>query len=103
MGSIPGLGRSPGGGNGNPLQYSCLKKRSLAGYSPKEHKESDTNEHTHMPFLSHIYDTHMINVHESSNTFYMNSNHSLSHHAHWSNSQLTNRNNQYTIINIIYL
>ena len=22
-GSIPGLGRSPGGGNGNPLQYSC--------------------------------------------------------------------------------
>ena len=23
-GSIPGLGRSPGGGNGNPLQYSCL-------------------------------------------------------------------------------
>ena len=24
-GSIPGLGRSPGGGNGNPLQYSCLK------------------------------------------------------------------------------
>ena len=24
MGSIPGSGRSPGGGNGNPLQYSCL-------------------------------------------------------------------------------
>ena len=23
MGSIPGLGRSPGGGHGNPLQYSC--------------------------------------------------------------------------------
>ena len=23
-GSIPGLGRSPGEGNGNPLQYSCL-------------------------------------------------------------------------------
>ena len=22
---IPGLGRSPGGGNGNPLQYSCLQ------------------------------------------------------------------------------
>ena len=36
--SIPGLGRSPGEGNGNPLQYSCLKKshgqRSLAGYRP---------------------------------------------------------------------
>ena len=26
LGSIPGLGRSPGGGNGNPLQYSCLEK-----------------------------------------------------------------------------
>ena len=25
VGSIPGSGRSPGGGNGNPLQYSCLK------------------------------------------------------------------------------
>ena len=24
-GSNPGLGRSPGGGNGNPLQYSCLE------------------------------------------------------------------------------
>ena len=35
--SIPGLGRSPGGGNGNPFQYSCLEnpyqQRSLAGYS----------------------------------------------------------------------
>ena len=25
MGSVPGLGRSPGGGHGNPLQYSCLE------------------------------------------------------------------------------
>ena len=25
MGSIRGLGRSPGGGHGNPLQYSCLE------------------------------------------------------------------------------
>ena len=25
LGSIPGLGRSPAGGNGNPLQYSCLE------------------------------------------------------------------------------
>ena len=45
MGSVPGLRRSPGEGNGNPLQYSCLEKshgqRSLAGYSPWGHKESD--------------------------------------------------------------
>ena len=37
--SVPGSGRSPGEGNGNPLQYSCLEKshgqRSLAGYSPQ--------------------------------------------------------------------
>ena len=25
LGSIPGLGRSPGEGNGNPLQYACLE------------------------------------------------------------------------------
>ena len=45
---IAGLGRSPGGGDGNPLQYSCLEspmdKRSLAGYSPRGHKESDMTE-----------------------------------------------------------
>ena len=38
LGLIPGLGRSPGGEHGNPLQYSCLEsphgQRSLAGYSP---------------------------------------------------------------------
>ena len=37
-GSIPGLGRSAGGGHGNPLQYSFLEnphgQRSLVGYSP---------------------------------------------------------------------
>ena len=37
-GSIPGSGRSPGEGHGNPLQYSDLEnphgQRSLAGYSP---------------------------------------------------------------------
>ena len=50
VGSIPGWGRSPGGGHGNPLQYSCLENphgwRSLVGYSPWGHKESDTTEHT---------------------------------------------------------
>ena len=30
-GSIPGLGRSPGEGNGNPLQYPCLKNLMDAG------------------------------------------------------------------------
>ena len=48
-GSIPGLGRSPGEGIGNPLQYSCLEKsleqRSLEGYSPWGRNELDTTEH----------------------------------------------------------
>ena len=48
LGSIPGLGRSPGGRHGNPLQYSWLKKprgqRRLVGYSPWGHTESDTTE-----------------------------------------------------------
>ena len=38
MGLVPGLERSPGGGNANPLQYSCLGNpmdaRNLPGYSP---------------------------------------------------------------------
>ena len=47
-GSIPGMGRSAGVGNGNLLQYSCLEnsngQRSQAGYSPWDCKELDTTE-----------------------------------------------------------
>ena len=48
-GSIPGSGRSPGEGNGNPLQYSCLEDSIDRGawratYSPWDRKESDTTE-----------------------------------------------------------
>ena len=31
VGSIPGLGRSPGGGRGSPLQYSCLENPMVRG------------------------------------------------------------------------
>ena len=45
---ILGLGKSPGGGHGNPFQYSCLKKphgqRSLVSYSPWGQKELDMTE-----------------------------------------------------------
>ena len=48
LGSVPGLGRSPGGGHGHPLQYSCLEnphgQRSLMGYSPWGRKELDVSE-----------------------------------------------------------
>ena len=44
----PGLGGSPGGGHGKPLQYSCLEdphgQRSLEGYSPRGCTELDTDE-----------------------------------------------------------
>ena len=47
-GSIPGSGRSPGEGNCNPFQYSCLgnpmDRRSLVGYSPWGCKELDITE-----------------------------------------------------------
>ena len=53
VGLIPGLGRSPGGGHGNPLLCSCLGEshgqRSLAGYSPWGRKESDTTEQLTLP------------------------------------------------------
>ena len=52
LGSIPGLGRSPGGGHGNPCQYCCLEnphgQRSLAGYSPRGHKDLDMTERLSM-------------------------------------------------------
>ena len=48
LGSIPGSGRSPGEGNGYPLQYSCLEnsteQRNLVGYSPWGRKALDTTE-----------------------------------------------------------
>ena len=48
LSSIPGLGRSPGGGHDNPLLYSCLGnppgQRSLAGYSAWDHEESEMME-----------------------------------------------------------
>ena len=47
LGPVPGWGRSPGGGNGKPLQHSWEShgRRSLAGYSPWGHK-SQTQTHT---------------------------------------------------------
>ena len=48
LGLISRWGKSPGEGNGNPFQCSCLEnphgQRSLAGYSPWDRKELDTSE-----------------------------------------------------------
>ena len=70
LGSIPGLGRLPQGGHGNPFEYSGLEnphvQRSLTGYSPlggrcmgdrEGCKESDTTDqlstHTDIPIELH--------------------------------------------------
>ena len=48
MGLIAGSGRSPGGGHGNPLQYSCLENPMVRGAwrAPRGCKESDAPEAT---------------------------------------------------------
>ena len=50
-GLIPGLGKFPGEGNGNPLQDYCLEnptdRGAWLGYSPWGRKESDTTERLH--------------------------------------------------------
>ena len=66
LGSIPGLGRSLGGGHGTTLQYSCLEnphgQRSLAGCSPWGGKELDTTErlsttHTEVELSKHSWNS----------------------------------------------
>ena len=53
-GSIPGLGRSPGGGHGNPLQYSCLVNLMDRGawwtivHRVKELDTTEVTKHAHM-------------------------------------------------------
>ena len=60
MGSIPGSGRSPGGGNGNPLQLFLSGKfhgqKNLEDYSPQGHKESATSDWSDLA-CSHIFGT----------------------------------------------
>ena len=57
MDLITGLGRSPGGGSGNLLQYSCLENYMGRGAwwatVHGGHKESDMTEHTHT--CTHMY------------------------------------------------
>ena len=69
-GSILGLGRSPGGGHGNPLQYSCLENpmdRGTCGLQSTGSKELDKTEvtkhactHTHTH--THIYVKHQTSL-----------------------------------------
>ena len=57
-GLIPGLGRSPGKGNGNLLQYSYLEnsygQRRLVGYSLWGHKELDATEQNYVKEITFV-------------------------------------------------
>ena len=59
MQSIPGLGRSPGGGHGNPLQYSCLEnphgQRKLVGYHQWDRRVTHNWATKHMVILFLIF------------------------------------------------
>ena len=70
---IPGLGRSPGGGNSNPLGYSCLKNSMDRGawgnYSSCGCKELDTSER--LSTAQHIADSHCCTA-GTNTTFYSN-------------------------------
>ena len=58
MGLIPGSGRSPGGGNGNPLQYSCLENpMDRAGWWAMVHRV--TKSQTRLKQLSRAQHTRM--------------------------------------------
>ena len=80
--SIPGSGRSPGGGNGNPLQYFCLKnpmdRVAWRGYSPRGRRELATTELLthgwfHSPKFNSMYRCvkfHFSNVRGIPSTYY---------------------------------
>ena len=60
--STPGMGRFPGGGHGNPLQFSCLEnpheQMNLVGYSPWGSKELDVTDQLSMRYKT-MYTTHV--------------------------------------------
>ena len=63
---VPSLGQedSPGGGHGNPLQYSCLEnahgQSSLVGYSPWRCKEQDITERLSTAYTVYMYTVYML-------------------------------------------
>ena len=64
-GSIPGLGRSPGGEHGNPLQYFCLEnpmdrgawRATVRGVTKSwtQLKQLNTHRHTHTRMVTHTH------------------------------------------------
>ena len=68
LGSIPGLGRSPGEGNGNPLQYSCLGNPIDGGtWWATVHRvtELDTTEQLHLHLKKKLHSENKLYDHSS--------------------------------------
>ena len=70
IGSIPGSGRSPGVGNGNPLQYSCLENPKTRGAC----KKLDMTKHTNTLINKHlkIKENHLIHNSIENNKIFRN-------------------------------
>ena len=61
LSSIPGSGRFPGEGNGNPLQYCCLENPMDGGaWCPWGRKELDVNEQLHFTFTFTVSKPHAL-------------------------------------------
>ena len=61
VGSVPGSGRSPGGGHGNPVQYSCLENpinRGAWGATVRRVAELNMTEYAHMQ----LWDSYFISL-----------------------------------------
>ena len=83
---IRGSGRSPGEGNGNPLQYFCLGKshgqRSLARYSPWDHKELGmtkwlTHTHTSCQARLILFPSVPSQIHNSNHCYWLSNNNTV--------------------------
>ena len=78
IGSVPGLGRSPGGGNGNPRQYSCLENPMDGGaWGATVHwvAESWPQLSTHTETLNTLGQIHFLGCYEANFTLFSVSNH----------------------------
>ena len=53
LGSVPGSGRSPGGGHGNPLQYTCLENSMNRGAGGLQSIASQESNATEMTYREH--------------------------------------------------
>ena len=98
-GLIPGSGRSPGKGNGNPLQYSCLENpmnrgawwTTVHGVAKSRTRLSNwvrTHTHTHIHIHTHIYTCQALRGSKKEPSWNFTSNEEQIKSIHWNNCWL---------------